>query len=161
MNDEQLGPEFDPYVPQAQQEQGFIPYPQYEQPEFQPDQTGGQHCYWSQPPTQPQSGGFHTGSSISPQDSTQMYFPPMPQPQPHPQMTTILVFGLMSVFMMPFLGPFAVKMGMKALKEIDANPHYTGRSAILAGLIAGIIGTIELLLITGFIILIIIGIANY
>jgi hypothetical protein len=65
-------------------------------------------------------------------------------PQAHPQGTTILVLGILSLFICPFiLGPIAWVMGNNALAEIDRNPAaYSNRGNVNAGRICGIIGTI-------------------
>ncbi|MCU1504068.1 MAG: hypothetical protein JWM12_3422 [Ilumatobacteraceae bacterium] len=61
----------------------------------------------------------------------------------HPQGTTILVLGILSLVICSILGPFAWSMGQKALREIDSDPTttYTNRGAINAGRICGIIAT--------------------
>jgi hypothetical protein len=63
-------------------------------------------------------------------------------PQKHPQSTTALVLGILSLVVCGLLGPFAWSIGAKAVKEIDAAPWtYGGRSEANAGRIMGIIGT--------------------
>ncbi|GAB2921921.1 DUF4190 domain-containing protein [Nonomuraea fastidiosa] len=70
-----------------------------------------------------------------------------PPPQSHPNGTTILVLGILSIVVCSFIGPFAWVMGNKALKEIDASGYYyENRSQIQAGRICGIIGTVFLIL---------------
>jgi hypothetical protein len=61
----------------------------------------------------------------------------------HPQGTTILVLGILSLVVCGILGPIAWNMGNKALREIDASPQvtYTNRGNVNAGRICGIIGT--------------------
>ena len=79
--------------------------------------------------------------------------PPPPGPSPydspyggsqaHPQGTTILVLGILSILCCGILGPVAWVMGNNALAEIDRNPAaYTNRGNVNAGRICGIIGTI-------------------
>jgi hypothetical protein len=60
----------------------------------------------------------------------------------HPQGTTILVLGILSIVVCGFLGPFAWNMGNKTLREMDANPGvvYSNRGNITAGRICGMIG---------------------
>lgn len=66
----------------------------------------------------------------------------------HPQGTTILVLGILSLVVCGVLGPFAWSMGNRALREIDANPsvQYTNRGNVTAGRICGMISSIILIL---------------
>jgi hypothetical protein len=65
----------------------------------------------------------------------------------HPQGTTILVLGILSLVVCGLLGPFAWVMGNNAIAEIDQNPAaYTNRGAVQAGRICGIVGTCLLIL---------------
>lgn len=71
------------------------------------------------------------------------YRPPMD----HPQGTTILVLGILSLICCGLLGPVAWIMGNSAIKEIDANPSaYSNRGSVQAGRIIGIIATVLLIL---------------
>ncbi|MEV4801603.1 DUF4190 domain-containing protein [Nonomuraea sp. NPDC049421] len=70
-----------------------------------------------------------------------------PPPQSHPNGTTILVLGILSLVVCGVLGPFAWVMGNKALQEIDSSGYvYENRGQIQAGRICGIIGSIWLIL---------------
>ncbi|MEV0387140.1 DUF4190 domain-containing protein [Nonomuraea sp. NPDC050643] len=70
-----------------------------------------------------------------------------PQPQTHPNGTTILVLGILSLVVCSFIGPFAWSMGNKALREIDESGYfYENRGYVQAGRICGIIGTVLLVL---------------
>lgn len=70
-----------------------------------------------------------------------------PPPQSHPNGTTILVLGILSIVVCSFIGPFAWVMGNKAIKEIDSSGYYyENRGQIQAGRICGIIGTVFLIL---------------
>ena len=63
-------------------------------------------------------------------------------PREHPQGTTVLVLGILSLVVCGLLGPFAWSMGHSALQEIDANPSaYSNRGLVYAGYICGIIAT--------------------
>lgn len=63
-------------------------------------------------------------------------------PREHPQGTTILVLGILSLVVCGLLGPVAWSMGNSALEEIDANPTaYSNRGAVQAGYICGIIAS--------------------
>ncbi|MBE7325399.1 DUF4190 domain-containing protein [Nocardioides sp. Y6] len=67
--------------------------------------------------------------------------------QDHPQATTILVLGILSLICCQILGPVAWIMGKKAVAEIDATPgRYSGRDKANIGKILGIIGTVLLVL---------------
>ncbi|MEV0587161.1 DUF4190 domain-containing protein [Nonomuraea sp. NPDC050310] len=64
-------------------------------------------------------------------------------PLTHPQGTTILVLGILSLVVCGLIGPFAWSMGNKTLKEIDASGQvYENRGMVQAGKICGMIGTI-------------------
>ncbi|WP_280236273.1 DUF4190 domain-containing protein [Nocardia cyriacigeorgica] len=78
-------------------------------------------------------------------------------PQDHPQSTTILVLGILSLVMCGILGPFAWVMGKKALAEIDASGGMLGgRGNVKAGYICGMISSILLIVSFVFVILYII-----
>ena len=79
--------------------------------------------------------------------------PPPPGPSPygapyggtrdHPQGTTILVLGILSILCCGILGPVAWVMGNNAIAEIDRNPAgYSNRGQVQAGRICGIVGTV-------------------
>jgi hypothetical protein len=73
----------------------------------------------------------------------------------HPNGTTILVFGILSLVVCSILGPFAWSMGTTALREIDASGYaYANRGHIQAGRICGIISTVLLGLTVVFIVFI-------
>ena len=60
----------------------------------------------------------------------------------HPQGTTILVLGILSLVVCGLLGPFAWSMGSKALREMDASPGvWSNRGNVTAGRICGIISS--------------------
>jgi uncharacterized membrane protein YjgN (DUF898 family) len=63
----------------------------------------------------------------------------------HPQATTILVLGILSLAVCGLVGPFAWSMGNRALREIDASyGQLTGRDMVNIGRILGMVGTILL-----------------
>lgn len=65
----------------------------------------------------------------------------------HPQGTTVLVLGILSLVVCGLLGPVAWVMGNNALTEIDAYPlAYTNRSSVQAGRVCGIIASAILIL---------------
>jgi hypothetical protein len=66
-------------------------------------------------------------------------------PVDHPQGTTILVLGILSLVICGLLGPVAWVMGSNALQEIDRNPlAYSNRGSVVAGKICGIVATVLL-----------------
>ncbi|WP_200958028.1 DUF4190 domain-containing protein [Nocardioides sp. Soil805] len=112
---------------------GVQPSPYGQDPYAQPPGTYGQ-------PVQPgQYGGYAQ--------------PGYAAPPPHPQATTALVLGLVSLIglficIFPVLAaPFAWRTGGRVVKEIDAQPgRWSGREQAQAGRIMGIIGTVLLVL---------------
>ncbi len=82
--------------------------------------------------------------------------PPPPGPSPyayrqsaeHPNGTTILVLGILSLVVCGLLGPVAWVMGNTAVREMNANPaiDYRNRGNVTAGRVCGIIGTVLLVL---------------
>lgn len=64
----------------------------------------------------------------------------------HPNGTTVLVLGILSLVVCQLIGPFAWKMGNAALREMDARPDlvYTNRGSVTAGRIIGIISSVLL-----------------
>ncbi|MEU6712243.1 DUF4190 domain-containing protein [Nonomuraea sp. NPDC046802] len=77
-----------------------------------------------------------------------------PPPQSHPNGTTILVLGILSLVVCGFLGPFAWVMGNRALREIDESGHYfENRGTIQAGRICGIISSALMIIGVGIFVL--------
>lgn len=75
----------------------------------------------------------------------------------HPQATTVLILGILSIVGISVCGPFAWYFGNKARKEIQANPgSYKDGGSLTAGWVMGIIGTILLIVGVVFLILYII-----
>ncbi|MEV0347896.1 DUF4190 domain-containing protein [Nonomuraea sp. NPDC050680] len=73
-----------------------------------------------------------------------------PPPQTHPNGTTILVLGILSLVMCTFIGPFAWSMGTKALREIDQSGYvYENRGMVSAGRVCGIVSTCLMLAVIG------------
>lgn len=64
-------------------------------------------------------------------------------PREHPNGTTVLVLGILSLVVCGILGPFAWVMGNNARREMDAQPgvNWSNRGNINAGRICGIVGT--------------------
>jgi hypothetical protein len=94
-----------------------------------------------------------------PYQQPNQYGPPPGQPPyypfgygiEHPSGMTTLVLGILSIAVCQILGPFAWNIGNKALREIDANPAaYSNRGMVQAGRICGIVGTVILIAIPLF-----------
>jgi hypothetical protein len=61
--------------------------------------------------------------------------------QPHPQGTTVLVLGIVGLFVCPIVSAVGWVQGNRALHEIDANPQaYNNRQTVSIGRILSIIG---------------------
>ncbi|MGH9210514.1 MAG: DUF4190 domain-containing protein [Acidimicrobiales bacterium] len=74
----------------------------------------------------------------------------------HPQGTTILVLGILSLVVCSLLGPVAWVMGNNAMAEIDRAPGaYTNRGSVQAGRICGIIATVLMIVGVVFVIILI------
>ena len=119
-----------PYPPQAQ------PYPPQAQP-YPPQAPGG---YGPNPyPAYP--GGPAWGP---------------PVPPAHRQAMTAMVLGIVGLLCCSPAAPFAIWLGHKAMREIDASGgQLSGRGQAQAGFILGIIGTVLLVILlilagTGF-----------
>jgi hypothetical protein len=71
------------------------------------------------------------------------YGQPYGQRWEHPNGTTILVLGILSLVTSCFiLGPIAWSMGNRAIREMDANPGaWSNRGNVNAGRICGIISS--------------------
>jgi uncharacterized membrane protein YjgN (DUF898 family) len=75
----------------------------------------------------------------------------------HPDGTTILVLGILSLVVCGILGPFAWNMGNRATREMNANPGvvYRNRGNVTAGRICGMIATILIIVGVAFFALIV------
>lgn len=62
--------------------------------------------------------------------------------RPHPESSTVLVMGLLSLLLCSLLGPFTWAKGNKVRKEIKASPGvYNEDASVTAGWILGIIAS--------------------
>ena len=69
-------------------------------------------------------------------------------PIDHPDGTTVLVLGILSLVFCQLFGPFAWSKGNKAMRQINANPgRYSNRGTVQAGRILGIITSCVLMLV--------------
>ncbi|WP_040745075.1 DUF4190 domain-containing protein [Nocardia transvalensis] len=76
----------------------------------------------------------------------------------HPQATTVLLLGALSVFCCGALGPVAWVLGRRALEQIDqSGGAFGGRTQVLVGYILGIVGTVFMVLIGILFFLMLIG----
>lgn len=75
-----------------------------------------------------------------------------PPPQSHPQGTTILVLGILSLVVCTFIGPFAWSLGTRTLREIDESGYYyENRGMVQAGRICGIVSSVMMMLTLAFV----------
>jgi hypothetical protein len=152
MTDPNQPPPYDPNRPQDPSESyGSAPEPQSYGSAPEPQ------SYGSAPETQPYGAPYGQaqsyGSAPEPQSAYQQQpaYPPAPQGgyvQPygalpeHPQGTTILVLGIVGLFV-TICAPIAWYMGSKAQKEIAASGmHYANEQNINIGKILGMVLTI-------------------
>ena len=64
------------------------------------------------------------------------------QPPDHPQAVTAMVLGILGLVCCGLASPFAIWLGRKSMREIDASGgRVGGRGQAQAGFILGIIGT--------------------
>ncbi|MFJ4658565.1 hypothetical protein ACIP5Y_45460 [Nocardia sp. NPDC088792] len=116
---------------------------QYGQPYGTPSGYGQPYAGsqgYNQPPGYPPAGGYGRPG-----------YPPAgyfgAPPPDHPQATTILIVGILSVVLCQILGPVAWVMGRRARDEIDAsNGGIGGRTLVTVGYVCGIVATCLLLL---------------
>lgn len=73
-------------------------------------------------------------------------YPPPNYGMEHPQGTTVLVLGILSLVICGLIGPFAWSMGNRVLAEMDRSPgYYSNRGQVSAGRICGIVASILLI----------------
>lgn len=69
-------------------------------------------------------------------------YPQYGRPPDHPQTTTIMVLGILSLVCCQLLGPIAWFMGHKARREIDySGGMLGGRGNVTVGYVCGIVAT--------------------
>lgn len=70
------------------------------------------------------------------------------QPPAHPQATTAMILGIVGLVFCGIASPFALWIGRKSMKEIDASGgRWSGRGQAQAGFVMGLIGSLFLALI--------------
>lgn len=157
-------------TPQAQPAPAPQPssYPQaasYSQPTGYPQAPYGQASGYSQPtgsqPGYPEPTGYPGyGQGLATQQQPYGYGYPMAPD--HPSSTVVLVLGLIGMFMFPLTAPFAWVLGSKARAEMKAYPGRWGSSGTLTvGWVLGIITSAIWLLIIGFVLIALIGVASF
>ncbi|MFJ1458603.1 DUF4190 domain-containing protein [Nocardia wallacei] len=83
---------------------------------------------------------------------------PPTQAVEHPQATTVLLLGALSVFCCGALGPVAWVMGKRALDQIEASEGgFGGRTQVLVGYVLGVVGTVLMALMGILFFLVLIG----
>lgn len=156
--------------PQAQPAPAPQParYPQstpYAQPSGYPQAPYGQNSGYAQPAGgqvgYPEPSGYPGyGQELTTQQQPYGYGYPMAPD--HPSSTVVLVLGLIGMFLFPLTAPFAWVMGSKARAEMAAYPGRWGSSGTLTvGWVMGIITSVIWLLIIGFVLIAIIGLASF
>ena len=95
------------------------------------------------------------------QGPPQYGYPPPGYGVEHPQGTTVLVLGILSLVICGLLGPFAWTMGNRALAEIDAAPpgYFRNRGNVTAGRICGIVAT-TLMIVAVVVFVLVLGVAG-
>lgn len=79
------------------------------------------------------------------------YYPVLPE---HPQATTILILGILSLVLGGITGPFAWVMGNRARREIRDQPgRYRDGGTLTVGWVLGIVGTCYLAFMAVFIVI--------
>jgi hypothetical protein len=80
----------------------------------------------------------------------------------HPRATVALILGILGIVACSVVAPFALVIGRRAVKEIDASGgRLGGRGMAQAGFILGVIGTVILALsLIGILVVIIVAAAN-
>lgn len=78
-------------------------------------------------------------------------------PADHPQATTVLVLGIVSMVVCGVAGPFAWVMGNRVVREIDASGgRWGGRSTANIGRVLGIVASVFLGLLVLFFVAVVI-----
>lgn len=80
----------------------------------------------------------------------------------HPRATVALILGILGIVACSVVAPFALVIGRRSVKEIDASGgRLGGRGMAQAGFILGVIGTVILALsLIGVVVLVIVAAAN-
>ncbi len=128
-----------PYDPNAGAQPAPDPYNQGSAPDAPQygDQPSGQSPYAQHSYGQPAAPDPYA-QPTQPQVYGQTYADPYVPAQEYPQGTTILVFGIIGIFVAVF-APIAWVMGNKALKEMRASGlQYSNEQSVTVGRVLGI-----------------------
>ncbi|QLY31447.1 DUF4190 domain-containing protein [Nocardia huaxiensis] len=83
---------------------------------------------------------------------------PIGSPVEHNYATTVLLLGVLSLFCCGITGPMAWVLGRRALNEIDASGGALGgRTQVMVGYVAGIVGTFFMIFFAFLYLLMILG----
>jgi hypothetical protein len=98
------------------------------------------------PPPSPYGQPAPYGQPYPPPGMPGYGYPPMPgaypyAPPAHPQSMTALILGIVGLLCCALASPFAIWLGQKSMREIDASGgQLGGRGQAQAGFILGIVG---------------------
>ncbi len=107
-------------------------------------------------PPAPSWGSAHPPAGGPPAQAPQGWAPTAPR---HSGATTALVLGILGLALCQLLAPIAWYLGAQAVKEIDASHgNLSGRSEANAGKIMGIIGTVLIVLVALFFLVVVVGV---
>lgn len=146
-------------------------YPQ-PQPWDPPDETASWNRAWDAPPspsnpwTAPPPGTapqpFPGAAQYAPEPwATGGYPVGFGAPSEHPQATTVLILGILSLFI-GVTGPFAWFLGSQARREMAANPgRWAPSGSLTVGWVLGVVTTLLGVLAVGFFLLMIVGLAAF
>jgi len=85
--------------------------------------------------------------------------PPYPAMAPrHPDALMVLVLGILSIIVLPLIGPFAWVIGARVKREMKAAPgRWSGEDLANVGYVLGIVGTAICILVAVFFVLFLAG----
>lgn len=108
-------------------------------PPFEP--PGGLEHGYGYPPPPPPASYPPPGATFQPYPGGYPTYPPGYRSD-HPQAITAMVLGILGLVCCGLASPFAIWLGRKSMREIDASGGQVGgRGQAQAGFIMGIIGT--------------------
>jgi len=70
----------------------------------------------------------------------------------------VLVLGILSIIVLPLIGPFAWVIGARVKREMAAEPgRWSGEDLVGMGYVLGIVGTVICILAAAFVLLFLLG----
>jgi len=76
----------------------------------------------------------------------------------HPDALMVLVLGILSIIVLPLIGPFAWVIGARVKREMAAEPgRWSGEDLVGMGYVLGIVGTVICILAAAFVLLFLLG----